>query len=69
MTVGTAGSDPADQRDARACCDVVAERQSLLKALAFGVACGLIGVIGVGCYMEAVIPVTELDQFIIRLLR
>jgi hypothetical protein len=45
------------------------ERQSWLKALAFGLACGLAGVIGAGTYMEGGVPTIILDQFIIRLLR
>lgn len=47
----------------------LAERRSWRAALLYGVLCGIIGVIGFGHFLGASLPATEIDNFLLQLVR
>jgi Tripartite tricarboxylate transporter TctB family len=46
-----------------------AERKSWRAALVYGVLCGVVGVIGFGHFLGATLPATEIDNFLMQLVR
>lgn len=47
----------------------LAERRSWRAALLYGVLCGIVGVIGFGHFLGASLPATEIDNFLLQLVR
>jgi hypothetical protein len=47
----------------------LAERRRGRAALLYGVLCGFVGVIGFGHFLGASLPATEIDNFLLRLVR
>jgi hypothetical protein len=46
-----------------------AERRNWRAALLYGVVCGLVGVVGFGHFLGASLPATEIDNFLLQLVR
>ena len=47
----------------------LAERRNWRSALVYGVLCGTVGVIGFGYFLGASLPATEIDNFLLQLVR
>jgi Tripartite tricarboxylate transporter TctB family len=47
----------------------LAERRNWRSALVYGVLCGTVGVIGFGFFLGASLPTTEIDNFLLQLVR
>jgi putative tricarboxylic transport membrane protein len=47
----------------------LAERRDWRSALSFALLCGIIGVVGFGHFLGASLPATEIDDFLLRLVR
>lgn len=47
----------------------LAERRNWRSALVYGVLCGIVGVIGFGYFLGASLPATDIDNFLLQLVR